>query len=274
MFRAVPVGGSFFFRLKSPYNAIVGFGFFRHHSILPAWLAWDSFGGANGAETFGQMIARIEKYRSHQEKNPKGQYQIGCLMIADPIFFDKADWVTQPRDWSREIVRGKTYDLRSGEGRRIWEECLQRVSGKIPDNIFLKDGSPRYAEPVLVQPRLGQGSFRIAVTDAYDRACAVTTEHALPVLEAAHIKPYSQGGTHFVSNGLLLRRDIHTLFDLGYVTVTPDYRFEASRRLKEEFDNGKTYYRLQGTRIHLPRLKRDHPEGEFLAWHNNEVFRG
>jgi putative restriction endonuclease len=63
----------------------------------------------------------------------------------------------------------------------------------------------------------------------------VTKEKALPVLQAAHIQPVSQGGRHLVSNGLLLRSDIHTLFDRGYVTITPDYQFRASRRLRIEF---------------------------------------
>ena len=54
---------------------------------------------------------------------------------------------------------------------------------------------------------------RFAVTSAYQSACAVTMEHSLPVLDAAHIRPYSDGGEHEVSNGLLLRSDIHRLFD-------------------------------------------------------------
>jgi hypothetical protein len=56
-------------------------------------------------------------------------------------------------------------------------------------------GASRYGAPVLVPPRLGQGAFRVAVTDAYGRSCAVTREHSLPVLEAAHIQPYALGGT-------------------------------------------------------------------------------
>jgi putative restriction endonuclease len=40
-----------------------------------------------------------------------------------------------------------------------------------------------------VQPRLGQGAFRLLVTDAYQRRCAVTGERTLPVLDAAHIRP-------------------------------------------------------------------------------------
>ena len=96
------------------------------------------------------------------------------------------------------------------------------------------------------------GGFRLLVTDVYQRRCAVTLERTLPALEAAHIRPYADGGTHEVSNGLLLRRDIHSLFDAGYVTVTPDLRFEVSRRIREEFENGRHYYALHGQRLNPP----------------------
>src|ERR1700731_3872940 len=109
-----------------------------------------------------------------------------------------------------------------------------------------------WGEPTLIRPRLGQGAFRIVVTDAYQRRCAVTGERTLPALEAAHIKPFAEGGSHEPTNGLLLRRDIHALFDCGYVTVTPDLRFNVSRRIKEEFENGRHYYQLHGQLISLP----------------------
>ncbi|WP_162470581.1 HNH endonuclease [Desulfosporosinus orientis] len=60
------------------------------------------------------------------------------------------------------------------------------------------------------------------VTEAYYRRCAITGEKTLPVLEAAHIKPYSLEGSHETNNGLLLRKDLHTLFDRGYITITED----------------------------------------------------
>ena len=132
----------------------------------------------------------------------------------------------------------------------------------------------RYGEPVITLPRLGQGSFRVIVTDAYDRRCAITQEKTLPALDAAHIKPYGEGGEHRVENGILLRSDIHKLFDTGYVTVTTDHRFEVSNRIKEEFDNGEQYRMLHGHRIHLPTKPEFHPDSEFLTWHNENVFRG
>jgi len=77
-----------------------------------------------------------------------------------------------------------------------------------------------------------------------------------------------------LDNGLLLRSDVHTLFDEGYVTVTPDHRFLVGKRLKKDFDNGEPYYPLSGTRIWLPGRAEDRPRREYLEWHADTVFRG
>jgi putative restriction endonuclease len=113
----------------------------------------------------------------------------------------------------------------------------------------------------------------VLVTDLYHRRCAITGERTLPALEAAHIRPYAEGGRHEASNGLLLRRDIHSLFDDGYVTVTPDLRFEVSRRIREEFENGRHYYALQGQEIAAPSTLAHRPDPEALRWHNTELFK-
>ena len=131
----------------------------------------------------------------------------------------------------------------------------------------------RYGEPQLIRPRLGQGSFRVLVTDLYGRRCAVTQERTLPALEAAHIRPYSDGGEHSPRNGLLLRRDIHRLFDTGYVTVTPELDFEVSPRIREEFENGRHYYALHGKRIATPLQLSQRPDRRALTWHNEHCFR-
>jgi putative restriction endonuclease len=131
-----------------------------------------------------------------------------------------------------------------------------------------------YGEPALIRPRLGQRSFRIAVLDSYGRRCAVTNEKTLPALEAAHIRDYRDVQEHSLTNGILFRADIHKLFDAGYVTVTPDHHFEVSRRIKEEFENGRDYYALHGSEIRLPRKAADRPAAEALFWHNEERYLG
>jgi len=279
VFRALQPGEPFFFRLKKPHYAIAGYGLFARHEVVPARLAWEAFGPLNGARDFDEMCRRIERYRRGQPVDPLRQYRIGCLMISQPVFFEEAAWVREPEGFSRNIVRGAGLDLTAAEGRRIWDACRERALG--PRVAVVAETSvepvdeaegPRHGAPYLVLPRLGQGTFRVAVTQAYERACAVTHEHSLPVLEAAHIRPWGAGGPHLVSNGLLLRADVHRLFDAGYVTVTPDLRFEVSPRLKEEFENGKVYYEAHGRPIAAPRADADRPDPACLRWHNENVF--
>lgn len=130
-------------------------------------------------------------------------------------------------------------------------------------------------KPILVKHRLGQGAFRLFVTDTYHRRCAISEEKTLPVLQAAHIKPFSKNGPNLVQNGILLRSDIHTLFDGGYLTITSDYHVEVSHRLKDDFDNGEIYYQYNEKKlIVLPNQNFEMPNKQFLDWHNENVYLG
>lgn len=270
-FRALQPGEPFLFKLHSPNDYIVGGGFFSHSTLAPASFAWSAFGEKNGAHTEAEMRARIERYR----RVPPGteDYVIGCILLEQPFFIPREHWIALP-DWRPQIVQGRGYDS-LGDGRAIWERVQAFLSGSVLlAPVAEEPTSPRYGEPSAVLPRLGQGSFRVIVTDSYARRCAFTNSPVLHVLEAAHIKPYAAGGTHMPSNGILLRQDLHTLFDRGYVTVTPAHRIEVSRRIHEEFDNGKEYYRLHGSEIRVPELMQRRPSAEFLSWHNENVYRG
>lgn len=133
----------------------------------------------------------------------------------------------------------------------------------------------RYGEDYLSRARLGQGTFRVLVTEAYQRRCAITGEHTLPVLEAAHIKPFSKHGPNSTRNGLLLRSDFHKLFDFGFLTVTPEFRIEVNSRIREEWFNGKAYYRLHGEELApVPERLTERPSEEYLRWHNENVYAG
>lgn len=271
-FRALSPGEPLLFKLHSPNDYIVGGGFLTYSSILPVSLAWSAFGEKNGAATEQDMRALIERHR-HAVPNPAEDYSIGCILLR-PFFFERAAWIPLPQ-WARGIQRGKGYNTDEEEGRRLWTEVQARLAAQPIEEearVDVVDGD-RYGQPQLVLPRLGQGSFRVIVTDSYQRQCALTGSHVLHVLDAAHIRPYAAGGTHSPNNGLLLRQDIHTLFDRGYITVAPDYRIEVSRRIREEFDNGKEYYALSGKPIHLPARTEVRPSPELLTWHNENRFR-
>jgi putative restriction endonuclease len=177
-----------------------------------------------------------------------------------------------PASWAPNIVSFKAYTTDNADGLALWEAVNARLNRE--PRLGFVDPPARYGEPCLIRPRLGQGAFRVLVTDIYERRCAITQERTLPALEAAHIRPFSDGGTHEAPNGLLLRRDIHSLFDAGYVTVTPDYRFEVSRRIKEEFANGRHYYALHGQSVWAPEKIEQRPDPAVLSWHNEQCYRG
>jgi len=268
-FRALNPGDLFLFKLHYPENAIVGGGTFLYANPFPMSIAWEAFGERNGAATAGEMRARIERYR-RQTGHPAEDYAVGCIILKDPFFFDEAQKMPAPPDWRPNIVRGKTYDTAGEVGRWLWEEAAFRMQVA----AVQQEEPAMFGDPILVRPRLGQGSFRMAVTDAYRRRCSVTREKALPVLEAAHIRPVHEGGKHEIANGLLLRSDVHTLFDRGYVTITPEYEFRASRQLREEFDNGEEYFAMQDAELCLPPSIELRPGREALEWHNDVMFRG
>ena len=270
-FRALEPGEPLLFKLHSPNDFIVGGGFFSHFTILPATFAWSAFEEKNGAANEQELRVRVEKYRRVSAMGGE-DYLVGCILLQQPFFFDRADWIPAP-SWAKNIVRGKGYSTDQPDGAQLWDRVQQILHASRIQTAEPPLVEPRFGDPTTILPRLGQGAFRVIVTDNYDRQCALTRSHVLHVLDAAHIKPYSQGGTHQPTNGILLRQDVHTLFDRGYLTVTPEYRVEISKRIKEEFDNGKEYYALHGAEVHLPVSQQLRPLREHLVWHNEHVFR-
>ena len=270
-FKALQTGDVFLFKLHSPLDFIAGGGVFQRHTFLPLPLAWQAFGEKNGVPDFETFERRILEHRSTEELSR----QLGCTILVEPFFWPREQWIPVPTDWSRNIVTGKTYPLETATGAALWEQ----VRARLADNPLVSFATelaeaPRYGAPQVIHPRLGQGAFRVEVTDAYSRRCAITGERTLPALEAGHIKPYSKHGPHHTNNGILLRSDLHNLFDLGYLTVTLDLKVEVSRRIKEEFENGRHYYDLHGETLKVvPRDERARPAREFLEWHN-AIFKG
>src|ERR1700741_1616226 len=122
-FRALQIGEPFLFKLHSPDDCIVGGGFFSHFTILPASIVWQAFGEKNGARTEEEMRTRIVRYRRTSNPGAAADYQIGCILLESPFFFDRADWIPV-QDWKREVVRGRGY------GRTT--TSLRRTCGSVP----------------------------------------------------------------------------------------------------------------------------------------------
>lgn len=272
-FKAIDIGCPFLFKLHSPLNFITGGGFFIKTESLPLSIAWKVFGEKNGANDFYTFKKMIQSKRKDNNHDPF----ITCIILNEPFWFSQNNWIPEPEDWKSNIMTGKSYKTEDMIGARIWEQVQQNLLDKTPikSNLKISEPTERYGQEYLTKSRIGQGAFRILVTSAYNKSCSITSERTLPVLEASHIKPFSESGPNSVSNGILLRADLHILFDRGYLTVTPNHYVEVSKSIKEEFDNGKEYYKLHGKPLQiLPSEQINQPDEDYLRWHNEKVFIG
>ncbi|MGN8138670.1 HNH endonuclease [Paraburkholderia sp. 22099] len=125
------------------------------------------------------------------------------------------------------------------------------------------DADARQKSLAAIVRRQGQRGFRRKLLHAYGRQCAISGSAVQEILEAAHIVPYRGPQTNHVSNGLLLRADLHTLFDLGLLGIDPQTKtvvVAAALRTTE-------YGALHGNKLRLPVMLRDHPNTTALARH-------
>jgi putative restriction endonuclease len=277
VFKVIETNDLFLFKLHSPLNYIAGGGFFVRHSFLPISLAWDAFGDKNGTTDYFSFSNAIHKYRKSNQRSEPDPV-IGCIILNSPFFFDRSDWIPVPEDWKPNIVQGKSYDTTTLFGGRLYQQVQERLNRSTPlnntiDRVHEENITNRYGLGQIVFPRIGQGTFKVLVTEAYHRRCAITGEKTLPVLEAAHIKPYSQQGPHSTCNGLLLRKDLHTLFDRGYLTIDESLHIEVSKRIKEDYGNGREYYAFHGKKLaEVPDSIYEKPSQQYLRWHNENVY--
>jgi putative restriction endonuclease len=274
-FRALSPGEPFLFKAHYPLNRVVGGGFFSGFTQLRISEAWDLFGEANGAASIDEMRHSVGRYRK-QAIGPDEDPLIGCIFVRDATFFPGESTVDPPPGFASNVVQGKTYDLADHAVADYFGLLIHRLIGTTVELDLSQPWhrpGPVYGDPRLVPQRLGQQSFKAVVLGAYGRRCAITGNRVQPVLQAAHIRPLPKGGEHRLDNGLLLKSDVHILFDRGYLGVDPKHRLLVSPRLRSEFGNGDQFYAKAGDQIALPERRSDRPRAEFLEWHLDTVFK-
>lgn len=272
-FRSLQIGEPFFFKTHHPDNEVVGGGFYSGFAALTISEAWKIYGSANGASTLAEMRARVARYR-REALAPGDDPRIGCIFLRDVRFF--AQPAAAPPGLAPNVVQGKSYSAAEPQVRSYFEVLLSQLLGSIVEvgtQAWHLEG-PAFGDPRLAPTRLGQRAFQGVVRGAYSYRCAVTGDKIRPVLQAAHIRPLTRGGEHRLDNGLLLRSDVHTLFDAGYLGLAPDHRLVVSPRLRGEFGNGEEFYDRAASQepIALPARRVERPAREFLEWHLDEVF--
>jgi putative restriction endonuclease len=273
-FKVLAPGEPFIFKTKAPSNHIVGGAIFEGFVSLAISRAWEFFGEGNGVASPDELVNRIRRITGESPAEI-GDREIGCVLLRDLLFFSKQERLSAPSTFSANIVQGKSFTY-PGEDAMV-DAAVQRVISREDWSTEIESGvenlGPTHGSPRLVTPRLGQGAFKAIVQEAYVRRCAITRHKILPTLQAAHILPVAHGGQHRIDNGILLRSDVHTMFDRGYLGVDEDYRLRVSPRLRSEFGNGDEFYTKEGQVVTLPTTVTNRPSPEFLTWHLENVFR-
>jgi putative restriction endonuclease len=112
-----PEGTPWIFKVRGT-DRIAGFGFFSYWTVMPLTVAWETFGEANGTQSYGEMVRRVRALRHSDDADDR----VGCVVLADVILLDPTEWIAAPADWKPNIVRGAGYDLSLGEGARVWNQ--------------------------------------------------------------------------------------------------------------------------------------------------------
>jgi HNH endonuclease len=232
-FKVLEPGEPFIFKTKIPLNRIVGGGIYEGFVSLSISRAWEFFGEGNGVSSTEALVNRIRAITGESIEQI-GDRDIGCILLRDLWFLPKEELLPAPPTFSGNIVQGKSYEY-PGEDAVV-DSVVQRVFKfeERPNKLDppIENLGPTKGEPRLITPRLGQAGFKAVVQEAYSRRCAITGHKILPTLQAAHVIPVADGGQHRVDNGILLRSDVHTMFDRGYIGVDTEYRLRVSPRLK------------------------------------------
>jgi hypothetical protein len=173
------------------------------------------------------------------------------------------EWGRRPGKESRWDIFRRTSDVdnpnEDGPLKRELEEAARTEPAESFDPASQRDARDKVLREIV--RRRGQKQFREKLLNLYQGQCAITGCTIKEILEAAHVTPYLGPKTNKAGNGLLLRADVHTLWDLGLVAIQPKTKkiWIASNLAKSEYEQ------YNGTEPHLPLKKADHPSVEALA---------
>ena len=183
---------------------------------------------------------------------------------ARPVFRSELEEIIKTRD---------TFNAIRPLDRDKLPQFLDTISGRDVDLVV--DIGEKEVEIILgghveatVRRRRGQREFRFKLMEKFGEICAFSGEQPPQVLEAAHINSFAQTGEHHLNGGLLLRRDIHSLFDANLISVNPDsWKIQIAPRLQ----SFETYKPLDGRNLFVPEGSR--PNIELVRSHFDQSLR-
>lgn len=225
-------------------------------------LSWTVCRGNQDAE---RLVPNIEYDAWEQLNSSLGEPHRNMWLLEKSQMLDLVNTILPFQPLARELIFD-TLPEETQEAPSDEENASLRQLAFDPSGAF--EGKEVVTKAVAI--RKGQANFRQTLLIAYRGSCCVTSSKIPQVLEAAHIIPYNGAESNNPQNGLLLRSDIHTLFDLGYLTIASE-TFEV--HLHSDLI-GSEYDHLNGKQIFLPTSVFLHPSSDALRHHNEYVFLG
>lgn len=237
-------GDRLYFMLKKPIRKIGGFGEFVSYKNMTAEDIWDEFGFRNGCSSKENLFKTLDNYIHRNSKSGKQENLHGCIILKNCEFWDSEKYV-EFDGFPNQVVTIKYF--------------FDQDPFIISENFYSLIAEPREDYKIEMSSRKGQGSFKGKILKAYRNTCSVTGENIPEILEAAHIQSYKNIDSNHVQNGILLRVDIHRLFDNHLLCVGEDYKVKISSLLKDTI-----YWQYNGVVISLPSVEALHPSKEAL----------
>jgi hypothetical protein len=186
-------------------------------------------------EEFSALSELIEGTEIFAERNLRGNHMYGAALN------NYARYLAQSVDFfANTYIAAGPFD----------DQLISVEHSDAALNAFQPNDQEDARERVLraIVRRQGQPKFRASLIAAYEGRCAITHCPVLPILEAAHVTPYLGPQTNAVSNGLLLRADIHTLWDLELIAIDPSLMAVAVNPWLQD----PTYQGLAGAGVFQP----------------------
>lgn len=247
---------------------IAGRATFREQIQLSIDEAWRHFGVGNGVDSSLSLSAKAREVLSSEES------ELNCLVL---------DQVEILAEGLRPQITTMEFPPSIMNCKFFTPGSMPLIEGHFGSPATLGDWVDRGVgvpfDPANVSTaraqalrsicaRRGQTRFRQALITAYNGCCCISGETTSSVLEAAHIHPYRGEDTNQPTNGLLLRSDWHTLFDLGLWTVDEMFAVKIASPLESS-----SYGELAGHRIALPAHRTSRPSQAALRYHRDNIFQ-
>lgn len=261
----IKVGEPWFFVEKGAPR-VLGFGRFLGHEGITISGLWDRYGQATGTTSENALLGEITSAK--KGKAGTGDTQIGNVILSDftpfsqPVSLPPLDLPKLNRAFQYVPAGNSILDLADQKPTTLERDLamaeaeVKREGGFDPTSIT----DARRKVLASIVRRQGQTKFRNELMEAYEGRCAISNCAIPELLEAAHIHPYKGAETNDVRNGILLRTDLHTLFDLGLLAIdTGSWAVLISPRLL-----GSNYEQFSRRKLRRPRDEAQHPSAEEL----------